>query len=95
MRKGYIKITDHLYSNMYDSISELFKYFRPTHIEFRYCENDMWYLYGQSEFFDEIKEGEPVPQYDVSFETNRPVIQNPIDGTITFGDITLEVKFNR
>lgn len=52
---------------MWGSIYILFKDFRPNHIEFRHWENNKWYFYGESDLFDEVKEGEVVPQYDVLF----------------------------
>ncbi len=67
MRKGIIKITDKVYKTQWADIYIFFMYFRPTHIEFRHWENDVWVLYGESEFFDEINEGEAIPVYDVVF----------------------------
>lgn len=69
MNKGFIKISDVLYRNEWPVVSLLFKYFRPTHIEFRHWGNDVWVLYGESSLFEELKEGEKVPQYDVIFRT--------------------------
>jgi hypothetical protein len=67
MKKGIIKITDELYRNNYNEICKIFNYFKPTHIEFRHWENDIWYLYGESDLFEEIKEGEQIPFYLASF----------------------------
>jgi hypothetical protein len=69
MKKGVIKITDSLYRGNYQIASLIFKDFRPTHIEFRQWENNVWYLYGESENFDEIKEGEIVPEYKALITT--------------------------
>ena len=69
MKKGFIKITDFLYKKEYAVISQIFTDFRPTHIEFRHWENDVWYIYGESECFDEVIEGEVIPQYEVIFKT--------------------------
>jgi hypothetical protein len=79
MKRGIIKISDILYKEDWSIISEIFKDFRPTHIEFRHWENDIWYLFGESEMFDEVKEGEKVPEYTVIFTfTSHP------DKTYTF-----------
>ena len=69
MNKGFIKISDVLYRNEWEMVSLLFKYFRPTHIEFKHWENDVWVLYGESGLFEELKEGEKIPQYDAIFTT--------------------------
>lgn len=67
MKKGFIKATDELLKRDWGNLYIFMKDFRPTHIEFRHWENDVWYFYGVSELFDEIKEGEDIPQYDVLF----------------------------
>lgn len=67
MKKGFFKITDDMYKNGWEYVSMIFKDFRPTHLEFRHWENDMWYLYGVSDKFSELKEGDAVPQYDAIF----------------------------
>jgi len=70
MKKGLIKITDTLYKNDWSIISAIFKDFRPTHIEFRYWENDIWYFWGTSDLFDDItdfNECQSIPIYDVIF----------------------------
>jgi hypothetical protein len=77
MNKGFIKISNHVYHELWDEIYILFKDFRPTHIEFRHWENDIWYLYGESKFFKPLKEGDAIPQYDVSFTRHN-------DGSITY-----------
>ncbi len=69
MNKGFIKISDVLYRNEWEMVSVLFKYFRPAHIKFKHWENDVWVLYGESELFEELKEGEKVPEYDAIFTT--------------------------
>jgi hypothetical protein len=68
MNKGLIKITDRLYRTRWKEISVIFKDFRPFHIEFRPWENDIWYLYGYSDFFDELKEWENIPEYNLVFK---------------------------
>jgi len=77
MKKGYIKITDVLIKQLWSDIYVIFKHFRPTHIELRHWENDIWYFYGESELFDELKEGEVVPQYECCFTKLN-------DGTISY-----------
>ena len=67
MNKGFIKISDQLYREEWGTLYIFMKDFRPTHIEFRHWENDIWYMYGVSEKFDIVNEGENIPQYDVIF----------------------------
>lgn len=67
MNKGLVKISNELYVNDWKRLYIFMKDFRPTHIEFRHWENDTWYMYGVSEMFDKLKEGDAVPQYDVIF----------------------------
>jgi len=67
MNRGVIKISDVLIRNDWDDISGFMKDFRPTHIEFRHWENDIWYFYGVSKKFDPLKEGDAVPEYLMSF----------------------------
>jgi len=70
MKKGIIKITDEAYKNCWSAFYLIFKDFKPNHIEFRYWENDLWYFYGTSEFFDELKESEQVPFYIIEITTD-------------------------
>jgi hypothetical protein len=77
MNKGFIKISDILYREEWDKFYIFMKDFRPTHIEFRHWENDIWYMYGVSAKFKPVKEGEDVPQYDVLFTTHK-------DGSLTY-----------
>lgn len=65
--KGYIRCADSLITNNWGRLYIFFKDFRPTHIEFKHWENNTWYFWGVSELFDELKEGDPIPQYDVLF----------------------------
>ncbi len=67
MNKGFIKISNEIYVGGWDRLHVLMKDFRPINIEFRYWENDTWYIYGVSEMFDELEEAESVPQYEVIF----------------------------
>lgn len=67
MKRGFIKCYDTLLKERWHELYIFFKDFRPTHIEFRHWENDIWYFYGVSELFDELKEGDQIPQYDVIF----------------------------
>jgi hypothetical protein len=75
MKKGFIKISDTLYKDSWKDLYIFLKDFRPTHIEFRHWENDIWYLYGISDLFDELKAGDAVPQYDVMFSKHE---DNPL-----------------
>ena len=67
MKRGPIKISDEMYRNEWPLIYIFFKDFRPTHIEFRHWEANTWYLYGESDLFDENIEGEAIPEYSVKF----------------------------
>ncbi len=71
MNKGFIKISNDVYVKMWGTLYIIFKDFRPTHIEFRHWENDIWYFYGTSDLFDEVKEGDIIPQYDVLLTRNE------------------------
>ena len=70
-KKGFIKISNELYVNHWNEIYVIMKDFRPINIDYRHWENDTWYIYGVSEMFDELKEGEVLPQYLVIFEQNN------------------------
>jgi len=65
MNEGFIKISNELYVNDWERLHVIMKDFRPTHIEFRSWENDIWYFYGVSKKFDKLTLGEFVPQYEV------------------------------
>jgi hypothetical protein len=84
VKKGYVKISNDVYTKDWDFISGVFKYFRPTHIEFRHWENDIWYIYGESLLFKDLAEGEEVPLYNI-------VMTSHADGTATFKFILDEV----
>lgn len=77
MRKGLIKMSDILYKTQWKELYIFFKDFRPIHIEFRHWENDIWYMYGESDFFEILKEGQSVPQYEVEFTRQE-------DGSLTY-----------
>jgi len=77
MAKGIIKISDLLYKSDYDVLCVIFKDFRPIHIEFKHWENDVWWLWGESDKFKELKEGDAIPFYYVTFTTNE-------DGSVTY-----------
>ena len=66
MKRGYIKITDELYKD-WELVYPVFKNAKPIHIEFRHWENDMWYIYCEGDIFEELNEGEQIPQYEVIF----------------------------
>lgn len=70
-RKGLIKVSNELYEKEYDTISLIFKDFRPTYIEFRHWDNNTWYIYGVSEFFEEVSEGSAIRQYEVVFTSHQ------------------------
>lgn len=70
MKKGIIRISDDFYQNDFDVVKTIFNSFRPTHIEYRHWDNNIWYLYGESIFFEEVKEGELIPFYSVSIVTD-------------------------
>lgn len=66
MNKGCIRISEKAHKEMWSDIYIFMKYFRPTHIENRTYEG-IWLFYGESNQFDELQEGEIVPEYDVVF----------------------------
>lgn len=72
-RKGVVKVTKEFYENEWPTVCQIFKHFRPSHIEFRHWENDVWYFFGTSEFFDELKEGEATPEYLAIFTSDGKV----------------------
>jgi len=71
MNKGLIKISNEIYCNQWDLISIIFESFRPINIEFRHWENNIWYLWGISEKFRKLDEGEKIPEYEVIFTFNK------------------------
>jgi len=71
MNKGLIKVTDQVLKSHWDKFRLIFKDFRPTHIELRHWENDLWYYFGVSDKFDEVKEGELIPEYIVIIKTDE------------------------
>ena len=62
MNKGYIKISHELYVNQWKEIHPIIKEFRQTHIK-KDSVNNIWLVYGVSKMFDELKEGDEVPEY--------------------------------
>ncbi len=66
-RKGFLRITNEFYTGQYEFVKQIYKDIRPTHIEFKYWEGDIWYIYAVSDLFDETKEGERVPEYECIF----------------------------
>ncbi len=64
---GYIKVSNEVLDFSWETFAVIFKDFRPTHIEYRHWENKVWYFYGVSDLFQELLEGQAVPQYDVTF----------------------------
>ena len=75
-KKGIIVISKEIYEHCWGAAGDIFKVFKPSHIEFRHWENDVWYFYGTCEFFEEVKEGFEIPKYDVMFNT--------VDNTYSF-----------
>jgi hypothetical protein len=71
MRKGRIRISEELYENHYDSVKVIFEYVRPIAIEYEYHRNNDYVIWGYSDEFDEVKEGEEIPLYDVTLATAR------------------------
>jgi len=67
MNKGIVKISNECYVNDWAKLYIFMKDFRPTHIEFRHWENNTWYMYGVSKMFEELKEVDAVPNYNVIF----------------------------
>lgn len=63
MKKGLIKISDVLYQDNWELAFPIFKYFRPFHIDTKLYAREIVF-YGECDFFEELKEGEIIPQYD-------------------------------
>lgn len=70
MNKGIIRITHQLYHNNYDVISAIFRDFKPLHIECEYWNIGDFKFYGESDSFDEIKEGDVIPEYLIEITTH-------------------------
>lgn len=68
-RKGKIKLSKAYIELDPLSLLSLFSKFIPFHIENNYLEPCITY-YGISELFDEVKEFDPIPRYDVYFTTS-------------------------
>jgi hypothetical protein len=70
MRKGRIQISNELYVNEYDVVKAIFKWVRPTHIEFEQWNGVKWIIWGESDKFDDVVEGSEIPLYDVEIATS-------------------------
>jgi len=79
MNRGLIKVTDQVLNHHWDLFRLIFKDFRPTHIEFRHWEGDLWYYYGVSKLFDEVKEGEIIPEYLATFTQEKDKVTYTIE----------------
>ncbi len=90
LKRGLIKATDEFVMNNWYDFALVLKDFRITHVEYRHWEGNLWYYYGVSEFFDDIKEGETIPEYTVEF--NRIDIKTKSDVN---DDFITEYKFIR
>jgi hypothetical protein len=75
--RGLIKISDIVYSEHWKDLYVFMRDFRPTHIEFRFWDNNMWYMWGVSDKFDALKEGDQIPAYTVEFTRQA-------DGSFTY-----------
>lgn len=72
-RKGFLKISEQLLSeNEVDFFKAIFSNFFPIGIQPDYScgYNDKMY-FGLSPYFDEIEEGEAVPEYMATIHTDR------------------------
>ena len=72
-RKGIIKISKDLYENYWETIYPIFKDFKPIRIELEYWNHDDIVLYGVSDKFDAVSEGEVIPYYGVTINEAREV----------------------
>ncbi len=67
MKKGLIRITRTFYTlENIGLLSIIFSRFIPFEIERKWHE-ESFLLYGESAEFEEVKEGEKIPQYDCLF----------------------------
>lgn len=71
MKRGIIKIHNDLYISKWSEIYVFMKDFRLEHLEFRHWENDVWYLHGISDSFDNVNVGCVIPFYTVEFNTEE------------------------
>lgn len=71
MKKGLIRISNEMYIKRWEYVYIFLKDFIITHIDYRHWENNTWYLYGISDFFDELNEGDTVPEYTVTFTIDK------------------------
>lgn len=67
MKHGYIEISDTAYKNNWNMIAQIFKDFKPFHIEHGFNKANCWTFWGESDLFDEIKEDDITPRYEVVF----------------------------
>lgn len=68
--KGKIRISTQIVEECPDMMFCMLSVFIPVLIEHQF--NDIYYTYyGYCEHFDEIKEGEEIPEYDITFKDNK------------------------
>jgi hypothetical protein len=67
-KKGYIIVSDVIMWD-FDVMKALYSIFYPFHIEYEHWMN-RFKIYGCSEFFDEVQEGEAPRQYDFDLIRN-------------------------
>ena len=77
-KKGILKISKDLYENHWETLYPIFKDFKPIRIELEYWNHDDIILYGVSDKFDEVSEGEIIPYYVVRIDTSKK------DSTVVF-----------
>ena len=77
MKRGIISVSNDIYTNRYDLAKIIFNYMKPIRIDFEYWNGNVWRFVGESDLFDEIKEGESIPNYDAMLKTKE-------DGTVVF-----------
>lgn len=73
MRLGIVKISDELYSNNYDSCKVIFEHLRPLNIKFHHRQ---WFIKGESQFFDDVAEGDGIPQYiaEITYASGKAIL---------------------
>ena len=66
MKKGYIQINDYIYKSQWENVLfPIFKEFKPFNIIKPNGVSDYWIFEGECDLFDEINDGEKLPQYEV------------------------------
>lgn len=65
MNKGYIKVSNDIYKGDMNIMAGIFSFFRPLRIEQEHWDNEDWVIYGESERFEPLPKGTPIPRYSI------------------------------